>query len=146
MATVHLIVGASLLAGSLAVGLWGSVAWIRSVPTVGFWYGLRVVQLLAAVQAALGLGLIASGGVAPGLHYLYGGLPLLVSLLAELVRAGAARQELGALERGDFEALDPERQHQIGLAIVRRETGIMAVACLVIFFLAVRAAIIAPGL
>ena len=59
-------------------------------------------------------------------------LPLLVSFLAEAVRAGAAEQELGGL---DFEALPEERQQEIALAIVRREMGIMAVACLVIFLL-----------
>jgi hypothetical protein len=34
----------------------------------------------------------------------------------------------------------PERQTQIAMAIVRRDTGIMATACLVILLLALRAA------
>ena len=64
-------------------------------------------------------------------------LPLVVSLLAEVVRLGSAAQELGDL---DVHALSPERQTQIAMAIVRRDTGIMATACLVIFLLALRAA------
>ena len=62
---------------------------------------------------------------------------LAVSLLAELIRLGSASQELGEL---DIHSLPPERQTQIALAIVRRDTGIMATACLVIFLLALRAA------
>ncbi|MGA8925206.1 MAG: hypothetical protein WA701_11780 [Solirubrobacterales bacterium] len=61
----------------------------------------------------------------------------MVSLLAELIRLGSAQQELGDL---DIHALPPERQTQIALAIVRRDTGIMATACLVIFLLALHAA------
>jgi hypothetical protein len=60
-----------------------------------------------------------------------------ISLVAEVVRAGAAAQELGEL---DIHSLPEERQTQIALAIVRRDTGIMATACLVIFLLALRAA------
>ncbi|HSK50482.1 MAG TPA: hypothetical protein VK889_08315, partial [Solirubrobacterales bacterium] len=71
------------------------------------------------------------------LHYLYGGLPLLISFLAEGARAGAAQRELGEV---DFEALPAETQQQLALAIVRREMGIMAVSCGVILFLALRAA------
>ena len=89
------------------------------------------------IQALLGLALVFAGREASDLHYLYGGLPLLVSLLAEGARAGAAQQELGEL---DFRALPEERQQAIALAIVRREMGIMAVSCLVIFGLALRAA------
>jgi len=36
--------------------------------------------------------------------------------------------------------MDESRQREVAMAIVRREMGIMAVACLVIFFLALRAA------
>ncbi len=51
--------------------------------------------------------------------------------------AGAAQREIGDL---DFEGLPAETQQEIALAIVRREMGIMAVSCGVIFFLALRAA------
>ena len=62
---------------------------------------------------------------------------MLVAFLAEGIRAGAAEHELEGL---DFEALPRQRQRRIALAIVRRETGIMAVSALIIFGLVVRAA------
>jgi hypothetical protein len=74
---------------------------------------------------------------AAGLHYVYGILPLVVSLLAEAARAGAAQQELGDV---DFDSLPRDRQRLLALAIVRRETGIMAASALVIFGLTLRAA------
>jgi len=118
-------------------GIWGGVAWLEDRPTTGFWYALRIAQGTVILQALLGLALAFSGHHADELHYLYGALPLVVSLLAELVRAGSAAQELGDTE---FRSLPEERQTQIAVAIVRRETGIMATACLVIFLLALRAA------
>jgi hypothetical protein len=50
---------------------------------------------------------------------------------------GAAERELRDV---DVAALAPEAQQEVALAIVRREMGIMAVSCAVIFFLALRAA------
>jgi hypothetical protein len=134
---VHLVVGVCLIAANLVAGVWGGIAWLQNRPTVGFWYALRIAQVTVALQALLGLALAFSGHHADELHYLYGGLPLVISLLAEMIRAGSAAQELGDLE---FRSLSEERQTQIASAIVRRETGIMATACLVIFLLALRAA------
>jgi hypothetical protein len=134
---VHLIVGIALLATNLVAGVWGGVAWLQRHPTVGFWTALRIAQATVVLQALIGLGLAFTGYDASDLHYLYGALPLLVSFLAELARAGAAQQELGELE---FRSLPETRQKQVALAIVRREMGIMAVACLVVFGLALRAA------
>jgi hypothetical protein len=134
---VHLVVGVFLIAANLVAGVWGGIAWLQDRPTVGFWYALRIAQVSVALQALLGLSLAFSGHHADELHYLYGGLPLVISLLAEVIRAGSAAQELGDLE---FRSLPEERQTQIAAAIVRRETGIMATACLVIFLLALRAA------
>ena len=107
-------------------------------PLVPFWYLLRAAQVSVFVQALLG-GLLVFTGHEPDddLHYLYGILPLVVSFLAEGARAGAAERELGDV---DFESLPAERQQSLALAIVRREMGIMAVSCGVIFFLALRAA------
>lgn len=137
MTEVHLVVGVALIAANLVAGVWGGVAWLQHRATVGFWYALRVAQATVIVQVMLGLILVFLGHEAVDLHYLYGGLPLLVSLLAELTRAGAAQQELGEL---DFRSLPEDRQHAVAMAIVRREMGIMAVACLVVLFLALRAA------
>ena len=138
MGTVHLIVGIAVIASNLVAGLVGGIAWLRSAPSVSFWYLLRAAQATVVLQVLLGTLLLLSGHEAPvGLHYVYGLLPLLVSLLAEAVRASAAERELTGV---DFDALPPDRQRRFALAIVRRETGIMAVSALVVFGLALRAA------
>jgi hypothetical protein len=137
MVAVHVAVGTGVIAANLVAGGWGGIAWLRHQPSVGFWYALRVAQAAVVLQVGLGAILLLSGRETDGLHYLYGVLPILVSLLAEGARAGAADRELTGL---DFESLPKERQHRIALAIVRRETGIMAVSALVIFLLALRAA------
>ena len=138
MIDVHVAVGILVIATNLVAGVWGGVAWLRSLPTVGFWYALRVAQAVVVLQVAVGSILLLSGHEADsGLHYLYGLLPLGVSLLAEGARAGAAERELVGL---DFESLPRARQRAVAGEIVRRETGIMAVSALVILGLAVRAA------
>ena len=138
MVALHAAVGISVIAANLAAGAWGGLVWLRRTPSVGFWYVLRVAQVLVVLQVALGAILLLSGHEAStGLHYLYGVLPIAVSLLAEAARAGAADRELVGL---DFESLPRDRQRLIAAEIVRRETGIMAVSALVIFLLALRAA------
>ena len=138
MATLHLIVGVAVLVTNLAAGAIGAIAWLRKRPSVGFWYVLRTAQGTVVAQVLLGAILVLSGHESPDdLHYVYGALPLLVSLLAEAARAGAAEREL---EGVDFDLLPVDRQRSFALAIVRRETGIMAVSALVVFGLALRAA------
>ena len=139
MDTVHLIVGLTVIASNLVAGAWGGLAWLRQEPAVGFWYVLRFAQVAVVVQVMLGAVLLLLGRepAQPGLHYLYGVLPLVVSLVAEAIRAGAAERELEGL---DFESLPKQRQRLVALAIVRRETGIMAASAWVILFLALRAA------
>ena len=137
MTTVHLIVGIGVIAANLVAGVWGGLTWVRRRPSVGFWYALRIAQAAVVLQVLLGAILLILDHEAEGLHYLYGVLPLLVTFLAEGVRAGAATQELTGL---DFEALPRDRQRTIALAIARRETGIMAASALIVLFLALRAA------
>jgi heme A synthase len=138
VAGVHLVVGCALILLNLVAGAVGGVAWLRGRPSVPFWYLLRAAQATVILQALLG-GLLVLGGhrADDDLHYLYGLLPLLVSFLAEGARVGAAERELRDV---DVAALAPEAQQEVALAIVRREMGIMAVSCAVIFFLALRAA------
>ncbi|MGH2986640.1 MAG: hypothetical protein ACRDLO_08140 [Solirubrobacterales bacterium] len=144
METAHLIIGIAVLASNLIAGLWGAVAWVRARPSVGFWYLLRVAQATVVAQVLAGSVLLLFGDeAADGLHYLYGTLPLLVTLLAEGARAGAAERELAGL---DFDSLPKERQRLIALGIVRRETGIMTVSTLLVLFLALRAAETSAGL
>ena len=138
MVAVHLVVGCALIGLNLAAFAVGGTAWYRDRASIPFWYLLRAAQVAVFLQAMLG-GLLVFTGHEPAddLHYLYGILPLVVSLIAEGARTGAAERELGDV---DLEALSAERQQSIALAIVRREMGIMAVSCGVILFLALRAA------
>jgi len=135
---VHLVVGCALIGLNLAAFAVGGIAWYRDRPSIPFWYLLRAAQVAVFLQAMLGAALVFTGHEpADDLHYLYGILPLVVSLIAEGARTGAAERELGDV---DLEDLSAEQQQSIALAIVRREMGIMAVSCGVILFLALRAA------
>jgi heme A synthase len=138
VAETHLVVGCALIGLNLAAFAVGGIAWYRDRPSIPFWYLLRAAQVAVFLQAMLG-GLLIFTGHEPAddLHYLYGILPLVVSLIAEGARTGAAERELGDV---DLEALSAEQQQAVAFAIVRREMGIMAVSCGVILFLALRAA------
>ena len=138
MVGLHIAVGVLLIALNAAAGLVGGIAWYRDRPSIPFWYLLRAAQAAVFLQALLG-GLLVVTDHEPkeGLHYLYGILPLLVSFIAEGARLDAAQREVGDL---DPESLAPDEQESLALAIVRREMGIMAVSCGVIFFLGLRAA------
>jgi heme A synthase len=138
MVAVHLVVGCAVILLNLVAGGLGGISWYRDRPSIRFWYLLRAAQASVFLQVMLG-GLLVFTNHKPGdnLHYLYGILPLVVSLIAEGARAGAAERELRDV---DFESLEAEAQESLALAIVRREMGIMAVSCGVIFFLALRAA------
>ena len=138
MVVVHLIVGCAVIGLNLVAFALGGIAWLRDRSSVPFWLLLRAAQVAVFIQVMLG-GLLVFTNHKPddSLHYLYGILPLLVSLIAEAARTGAAERELGDV---DFEALPAEAQQELALAIVRREMGIMAVSCGVILFLALRAA------
>jgi heme A synthase len=135
---VHLVVGCAVIVLNLVAFAFGGIAWYRDRPSVPFWLLLRAAQAAVFLQVMLG-GLLVFTNHKPddSLHYLYGILPIVVSLIAEGARTGAAERELRDV---DFEALSGEEQQTVALAIVRREMGIMAVSCGVILFLALRAA------
>jgi heme A synthase len=138
MVGLHIVVGCLVIGLNLAAGAIGGIQWYRNRPSVPFWYLLRLAQVSVFVQALLGgLLVVTNHKPAESLHYLYGILPLVVSFIAEGARVGAAQRELGDV---DFESLPTGTQESIALQIVRREMGIMAVSCGVIFFLALRAA------
>ncbi len=138
MVVVHLVVGCAVIVLNLVAFAFGGIAWYRDRPSVPFWLLLRAAQAAVFLQVMLG-GLLVFTNHKPddSLHYLYGILPIVVSLIAEGARTGAAERELRDV---DFEALSGEEQQTVALAIVRREMGIMAVSCGVILFLALRAA------
>ncbi len=138
MVGVHIAVGCVVIALNAAAGAIGGYCWYRNRQSIPFWYLLRAAQVSVFVQALLGgLLVVTNHKPAEDLHYLYGVLPLVVSFIAEGARVGAAQRELGEV---DFESLPADTQQSIALQIVRREMGIMAVSCGVIFFLALRAA------
>jgi heme A synthase len=135
---IHIAVGMCLIGLNLAAALLGGIAWFRKRASIAFWYLLRAAQVSVFIQALLG-GLLVVTGHEPKeqLHYLYGILPLFVSFIAEGARFGAAERELGDVDPESIS--EPERETFVH-AILRREMGIMAVSCWVIFFLALRAA------
>jgi hypothetical protein len=124
-------------ANALAAG-WGGIAWIRKRPSVAFWPLLRVAQAVVVIQVVLGLLLLASGERADdGLHVLYGVAPLVVSLVSEGMRVGAAQRELEGVE--DLEGLERSEQVAIARRVSLNEMGVMTVGLLLILTLALRA-------
>jgi heme A synthase len=138
MVGLHIAVGVLLIVLNATAGLVGGIAWYRNRASINFWYLLRAAQVSVFVQALLGgLLVVTNHDPEESLHYLYGILPLVVSFIAEGARLDAAQREVGDL---DPESLSTDEQEDLALAIVRREMGIMAVSCGVIFFLGLRAA------
>jgi hypothetical protein len=139
MPEVHLAVGVAVLGLNLLAGFWGAVSWLTERASLFFWYVLRAAQVSVVLQVLLGALLLLFGHEADDpLHYMYGSAPLLVSLFAEGMRAGAAQRELP--EEVDFAALGASEQRTIALRIVRREMGIMSAGALLIAAFAFRAA------
>ena len=138
MSQIHLVLGVAVLAANALAGAWGGIAWLRREPSIVFWYLLRFAQVVVVIQVGLGLALLA-GNRRPedDLHLIYGLSPLVVTLISEAMRAGAASRELADVD--DVEALDRSEQALIARRVVRREMGIMAVGALLIVTLALRA-------
>lgn len=125
-------------AANLLAFAWGGVAWLRRDPSTVFWYLLRVAQATVILEVVLGLVLLAQGKRPPDdLHYVYGIAPLVVSLVTEGMRVGAAQRELEDVD--DVEALDRREQVLIARRVVRREMGLMTIGTLLIVTLSLRA-------
>jgi hypothetical protein len=136
---VHAIVGIATLGLNALAAAWGGVAWLRSDPSVSFWYVLRVAQLSVVVSVVLGaLRLIAGARPPDKLHYVYGVAPLLIALVTEAMRADAARREVDSLE-GDPEELPHREKVLLARRVVVREIGIMTVGVILIVTLLLRA-------
>lgn len=161
MATVYFALGLATIVVSLFAAAAGLRDFARDRPAAVFWYLLRGAQVATVLFALFACVVYAAGHRADdSLHYLYVLLPVLASFLAELIRGGAAGQELG--DRFDpapegtplspaeltarFAELDPAEQERVGLAIVRRETLTMTIACAVNAFLLWRALATTAGL
>ena len=144
MKDLHLVVGVLSIALNVVAAVFGGWRWWRARAEPWFWRLLRTAQLVLVVfEVALGGVLLLIGRKAPSLHVLYGVLPLLVSLIAEQLRASTAQMVLDS--RG-FESTDevgelPEdEQRGIVVTIVQREIGVMALSAVVVVVLLARAA------
>ena len=140
----HATLGIVVLGANAVVAAWGAIAWLRSEPSVWFWYLLRVAQAVVVVQVAVGLWLLISGNRPEDeLHYLYGVAILAVTMVSEGMRIGAAQRELDQVE--DLDALDKEEQGALARRVVLREMGVMTIGTLLIVTLALRAGASAGG-
>jgi hypothetical protein len=141
---LHLAVGIAVLAMNLVTGVWGAVAWARKDPSVWFWYLLRVAQGVVVLQVTLGFVLLATSHHAHDqLHYVYGVSLLVVALVTEGMRGGAAQSILD--EYDDVENLTPREQREVARRVVLREMGVMTIGALLVTTLALRAAMTGGG-
>lgn len=135
--------GIGVAAVNAGAGAYGAWRWWRVDPDRAFWVLLRVAQT-AAVAYALAAGALYLGGERPddGLYWLYVLLPIPVSFVAEQLRAVSAQTVLDARGLEDAQAvgaLAEADQRSVVRAILRREMGVMALSCLVVAFLVLRA-------
>jgi hypothetical protein len=147
MKDVHLVVGVLTISLNAAVALVGAWEWWRARTDRWFWWLLRAAQLAVIVQVALGGILLALGHKASNLHYLYGVLPLLVSLLAEQLRAASAQMVLDSRGFESAQAvgkLPQDEQQAVVRTIMQREVGVVTLAAVVVVVLLLRAAQTAP--
>ncbi|MDQ4129924.1 MAG: hypothetical protein M3133_02855 [Actinomycetota bacterium] len=138
MSGIHAVLGIALLAANGLAAAWGAVAWARKRPSVAFWPLLRLAQAVVAAQVVLGLILLARGAQAPdGLHLAYGIAPLVITLVSEGMRVGAAQRELAEID--DLEQLDRPQQVAVARRVAISEMGVMTVGLLLILTLSLRA-------
>ena len=143
MKDIHLIFGVITIALTAVAAAWGAWCWWRVRASPWFWRLLRASQAAVVVQAALGGILVLMGHKPPGLHVLYGVLPLLVSFFAEQLRISAAQM---VLDQRGFESsrevgkLPAAEQQEVVMAILQRELGFMVIAAVVNVLLLGRAA------
>jgi hypothetical protein len=150
----------AVLAAALAVAALNAVpallgAWLwywgeaSASAARAFWIALRVGQG-AALVLALVVGSLAVAGKHPreGLFYLYALLPIAVALIAEQLRVASAQAVLdrrGLPDAHSVGTLPKREQHAVVEQILRREIGVMTLSCVVVVFLALRAAATAHG-
>jgi hypothetical protein len=144
---VHLAVGILAISLNAVAVPFGAWEWWRRRSDRWFWWVLRAGQVAVVVQVALGGILVALGHKPPGLHVLYGVLPLLVALIAEQLRAASAQMVLDARGLPSAQAvgeLPEDDQRALVTTIMQREVGVMTIAALVVVVLLLRAAQTAP--
>ena len=137
---------AALAVNGVAAAYAGLCWWqVRTAPAV--WPLLRAGQVVAGLQALLAGILFATGfQPADNLYWLYALLPVAIGFVAEQLRIVSAEQVLenrGLPDAQSVGALPEAEQRSVVLSVVRREIGVMALAALVVAFLALRAAFMA---
>jgi hypothetical protein len=143
MKEAHIVVGVVALAVNAAAGLWGAWVWWRATHSTWFWRLLRTGQLTVVLEIVVGGIYYLIHRHSPGLHILYAVLPLVVSFLAEGLRASSAQMVLdkhGYASSKEVGRLAPDAQRGVVLEILRREVGVVTLAALVIVGLLARAA------
>ena len=144
--TVAELAAWAVLAVNAVAGAFAAWRWWRVAPSDAAWPLLRAGQGVAFGQAAVA-GVLFASGYDPGddLYWLYALLPVAIGLIAEQLRIASAEQVLEHRDLPDAQAvgaLPDAEQRSVVLSIVRRELGVMALAALVVAFLALRAALI----
>lgn len=143
MKQVHIVVGIVTIVLTGAAAAWGAWCWRQVRTSPWFWRLLRASQVAVVVQAALGGVLLLMHRKPPGLHVLYGVLPLLVSFIAEQLKISSAQM---VLDQGGYESaaavgkLPKAEQEEIVTTILQRELAVMVLAALVNVVLLARAA------
>ena len=138
-----MVVGIATITLNAIACLYGAWCWWRAQAGRWFWRVLRAAQAAVVVQVALGGILLLTGRKPPGLHVLYGVLPLLVTLIAEQLRVVSAQMVLDQRGLENAKAvgrLPQEQQRGIVVAIIQRELAVMTIASLVVVVLLLRAA------
>jgi hypothetical protein len=139
----HIAIGIlSIVLYAVAAGV-GAFRYWRVEVSTWFWRFLRAGQAVVLVEVLDGGAWTLTGRHTSSLHVLYGVLPLLVSFIAEALRAASAEMVLGArgLEGAeDVRRLPPDEQQVVAISIVQRELGVMTLAAIVIIVLLARAA------
>jgi hypothetical protein len=142
MAQTAEITAVLVAALNVAAALAGAWAWWRAESPAALWWTWRAAQLSTTVLAAVAAVALISGFDPPdGLFWLYMLLPMAVSIIAEQLRIAAAQTVLDQRGLPDAQAvggLPEDEQADIVDAILAREIAIVALAALVVAFLAVR--------
>ena len=146
-ATIAEIGALVTLAVNGAAGAFAGLRWWQVDPSRAVWPLLRAGQIVAGCQALLA-GILFAAGYRPAdeLFWLYALLPVAIGFVAEQLRIASAEQVLENRDLPDAQAvgaLPENEQRSVVLAVVRREIGVMALAAVVVAFLALRAALIA---
>ena len=144
--TIATLAAYATLAVNAVAGAFAGWRWWIVEPHRAVWPLLRSGQVVAALWALVAGALAISGWKpADDLYWLYALLPLAVGFVAEQLRVAAAEQVLeqrGLADAQSVGTLPEAAQRSVVLAVVRREFGVMALASLVVAFLALRGALI----